>query len=61
VTTVEPLAFGAPIALFTMSPGAIRTPMRVYAAAPDGKRFLMSEAVGNPPITVVLNWQHALR
>jgi hypothetical protein len=34
--------------------------LRPYAVAPDGERFLIPMAVdgrGNPPITVVLNWQ----
>jgi len=45
-----------------------KVPPRVYFgdASSDGKRFLMaapstSSAVPRPPITVVLNWQAALK
>jgi hypothetical protein len=45
---------GAPVALFTMRPGA------EVVASPDGQRFLLNtplEDAVTPPLTVVLNWK----
>ena len=71
---VEPggkgLVFGAPQPLFPLQFAAAThdTPYFSYAPSPDGQRFLIarsSSAVGSTglqtPLTVVLNWQAALR
>jgi len=64
------LTLGRPQPLFSFSPPSVGhdTPFFPYAPAPDGKRFLiMRLAVGanvvarDAPVTVVLNWQAALR
>ncbi len=53
----------APRPLFVGIPSSGNTPIFTYAAAGDGQRFLVaaSRSSEQPPITVVLNWQLALR
>ncbi len=53
----------APRPLFVGIPSSGNTPIFTYAAAGDGQRFLVaaSRSSAQPPITVVLNWQLALR
>jgi dipeptidyl aminopeptidase/acylaminoacyl peptidase len=57
---------GAPVALFQtrLATGANIGLRQQYAVATDGQRFLMNvaiEAATAPPITVVLNWDAALK
>ncbi|MBP9145680.1 MAG: serine/threonine-protein kinase [Thermoanaerobaculia bacterium] len=53
----------APRPLFVGIPSSGNTPIFTYAAAGDGQRFLVaaSRSSEQPPITVVLHWQLALR
>ncbi|HTM24757.1 MAG TPA: protein kinase [Vicinamibacterales bacterium] len=62
VTSNAPLTFGAPTELFQIGPVDFSIPLHVYAAAPDGQRFLISEASENDTaITVVVHWRALLR
>jgi Tol biopolymer transport system component len=50
---------GVPKALFPLPESARRNS---YAASDDGQRFLVARSVGDdPPLTVVVNWQAALK
>lgn len=53
----------APRSLTVGIPSSGNTPIFTYAAADDGQRFLVSASRSSeqPPITVVLHWQEALR
>ena len=53
----------APRPLSVSIPSSGNTPIFTYAAADDGRRFLVaaSRSSEQPPITVVLNWQVALQ
>jgi hypothetical protein len=58
VSAGAPLKFGPPVRLFSFTPGAINTPLHIFAATPDGDRFLVSESVPHEPgFVVVHNWQ----
>jgi eukaryotic-like serine/threonine-protein kinase len=58
---------GAPVPLFDAHMGAIAGPeahYQYYDVTADGKRFLVNTnnlAVSTPPLTVVVNWQAALK
>lgn len=66
VETTSELTVGSPMALFevaNVARGALGTNAN-YDVSPDGRRFIIASGVSNvanPPITVVLNWQTALR
>ena len=68
-TTLEPtFAHGVPRELFKapIATGGPRAFAFHYDVAPDGKRFLLIttpqvQTTAPPPITVVLNWQAALK
>jgi Tol biopolymer transport system component len=56
------LKFGPPVKLFSITPGAINTPLHIFAATPDGQRFLVSESVSREAgFIVVQNWQELVR
>ena len=62
VTLGETLTMGRPTGLFRMDPGALTAHVHLYAAAPDGQRFLVNEHVPSEDhITVVLHWTALLR
>ena len=55
---------GAPQMLFKTSVAELWNPIRNYAAARDGQRFLINariEGTGQDPITVTLNWPASLK
>jgi serine/threonine protein kinase/Tol biopolymer transport system component len=55
------LTFGTPVRLFAVERGA-HIPLHVFAAAPDGQRFLVSEPVQRETsITVVVHWTSLVR
>ena len=68
--TSEGLRFGTPVTLFESYPVLLTShpPAFSYSVTPDGQRFLMARqlaaATANPaetPLTVVLNWEAALK
>jgi hypothetical protein len=62
VTSPVPLTFGPAVALFRAEIGDPNVPLHIYAAAPDGQRFLVSEvAQDDTPITVVVHWPALVR
>ena len=58
-------SFGVPKMLFqTRVPAGISASRTHYVPSPDGQRFLVNTQIGEAqqtPITVVLNWQAALK
>jgi Tol biopolymer transport system component/predicted Ser/Thr protein kinase len=51
-----------PVMLFQTNPGSILLYQHVYAAAPDGQRFLVTQLADTPDrITVVRNWTSLVR
>jgi len=66
VSTTSGFRPGTPVALFAVpiNGGGANIAASRWDVAPDGKRFLFSAiaaAESSPPITVVLNWQAALK
>jgi len=60
-TDAQNFAYGTPHPLFTVPVGA--NGGRYYQVAADGQRFLVVTPLDKPPppITVVVNWEAALR
>ncbi len=51
-----------PVALFQTNPGSIALYQHIYAAAPDGQRFLVTQLADAPDrITIVRNWTALVR
>jgi len=62
VDTGPAFTFGTPTALFKFLPGLLNISLHLYAATPDGSRFLVSEVVPGPDvITVLVHWTSLLR
>lgn len=62
VASEAPLKLGPPVALFRTALPEANVALHLYAAAPDGQRFLVSEPTQTaPPITIVVNWQALVR
>jgi dipeptidyl aminopeptidase/acylaminoacyl peptidase len=64
IKSLNPFEPGTPAALFQMPPIGDNPDGAVYAAAPDGSRFLVIQRVSGAqavPLTVVENWPAALR